>query len=104
MTRPPVAKAAKAKAPTLEKIEVRNRWTGAIQFTAEIETTPDMTPRVKLGLAVRWAYKSGADLRGADLRDADLRDADQSDADLRVAVLRVAVLRGADLRGADLRG
>ncbi len=39
---------------SLEKLEVRNRWTNAVQFTAEIEVTPAMTHRVKLGLAVRW--------------------------------------------------
>ena len=74
---------------TIEKFEVRNRWTGAVQFTAEISATPDMFPSIKLGLAVDWARKNGADLRGADLRGADLRDAD---------------LRGADLRGANLYG
>jgi hypothetical protein len=80
---------AKAKTAPLEKFEVRNRWTGEVQFTAEIETTPLMTPRVKLGLAVRWGYENGAVLR---------------DADLSGAVLRVADLSGADLRDADLSG
>jgi hypothetical protein len=102
----------------LEKFDVLNRWSGKVQFTAEIETTPDMTPRVKLGLAVMWGRRNDADLSGADLRDADLRDADLRDAvlrdadlsgadlsgaDLRDAVLRDAVLRDADLSGADLR-
>jgi hypothetical protein len=95
---------AKAKTAPLEKFEVRNRWTGEVQFTAEIETTPLMTPRVKLGLAVRWGYENGAVLRDADLSGADLRGAVLRGADLRDAVLRDAVLRGADLRGADLRG
>jgi uncharacterized protein YjbI with pentapeptide repeats len=94
---------AKKSAPALEKLEVRNRWTGNVQFTAEFETTPLMTPRVKLGLAVQWGYRSGADLRDADLRDADLRDADLRDADLSGADLRDADLRDADLSGADLR-
>jgi hypothetical protein len=94
---------AKKSAPALEKLEVRNRWTGNVQFTAEFETTPLMTPRVKLGLAVQWGYRSGADLRDADLRDADLRDADLSGADLRDADLSGAVLSDADLSGADLR-
>ena len=73
---------------TIEKYEVRNRWTGAVQFTAEIIVTPDMLPSVKLGLAVKWARKNGADLSGADLSGAYLRG---------------AYLRGADLRDADLR-
>ena len=104
---------------TIEKFEVRNRWTGAVQFTAEIIVTPDMLPSVKLGLAVKWARKNdadlsgaylsgaylrGADLRGAYLRGADLRDADLRDAYLRGADLRDAYLRGADLSGAYLRG
>jgi hypothetical protein len=95
---------AKKSAPALEKLEVRNRWTGNVQFTAEFETTPLMTPRVKLGLAVQWGYRSGADLRDADLRDADLSGADLSGADLRGAVLSDADLSGADLRDADLSG
>ena len=68
-----------------------------------------MLPRVKLGLAVKWARENGADLRGADLRGAYLRGADLRGADLRGAYLGDANLGGADLRGAylgdaDLRG
>ena len=88
----------------LEKFEVRNRWTGAVQFTAEISATPDMSPRVKLGLAVRWGHSNGADLSGADLSGADLSGADLSGADLSRADLSRADLRGADLSGADLSG
>jgi hypothetical protein len=87
-----------------EMVEVRNRWTNRVQFTAEIVCRPDASIGVKLGLAVKWARKSDADLRGADLRGADLRGADLRDADLRDAVLSGADLSGADLRGADLRG
>jgi hypothetical protein len=83
------------------KVEIKNRWTLAAQFTAEI---PDDTPGyLRLGLAVKIAYKSGADLSGADLRGADLSGAVLRDAVLRGADLRDAVLRNADLRGADLR-
>ena len=70
-----------------EKFEVRNRWTSRVQFTAEITCSPDASVGVKLGLAVRWARRSGADLSGADLRGADLRGAVLSDAVLRGAVL-----------------
>jgi hypothetical protein len=96
-------------ASTAESVIVRNRWDNAVQFVAEVEVTPDMTARVKLGLAVRWARKNSADLRGAvlsgaDLSDADLRGADLSDADLRGAVLSGADLRDAVLRGAVLSG
>jgi uncharacterized protein YjbI with pentapeptide repeats len=99
---------------TLEKYEVRSNFNNAVQFTAEITTTPDMLPSVKLGLAVKWglandANLSGADLSGANLNDANLRGADLSGADLSGADLRGAnlsdaKLNGADLRGADLRG
>ncbi len=57
-----------------ETFSVRNRWTNAVQFTAEIECAPDASVRVKLGLAVRWARRNGADLSGAVLRGADLPD------------------------------
>jgi hypothetical protein len=92
----------KDTAMTLEEIEVRNRWTGEVQFTAEVETTPLMTPRLKLGLAVKWGYRNGAVLRDAVLRGADLSGAVLRGADLSGAVLRDADLRGADLRGAVL--
>ena len=91
------------------KIEIKNRWTAKVQFTAEIESSDNASEGVKLGAAVKKAYKAGADLRGADLRGAVLRgavlrDADLRDADLTGADLRDADLSGADLRGADLRG
>ena len=91
-------------AEATQEIEVRNRWTDRVQFTAEITCAPDTAIGVKLGLAVKWARRSGAVLRGAVLRDADLSDADLSGADLSGADLRGAVLSGADLRGAVLRG
>jgi uncharacterized protein YjbI with pentapeptide repeats len=91
------------------KFDIMNRYTGKLQFSAEINCEEDTLPSIKIGLAIRWAYKAGADLRGADLRGADLRGADLRGAylrgaDLRGADLRGAYLRGADLRGADLRG
>ena len=91
----------------LLKFDVLNRFTGAVQFTAEIECKPDELLSVKLGLAVQWAikscaYLSGADLSGADLSRADLSGADLSGADLSGADLSGAYLSGADLRGADL--
>ena len=86
------------------KFEVKNRFSGEVQFTAEIECAEDASVSVKLGLAVRWAYKTGADLRDADLRGADLRGAYLRDANLCGANLCGADLSGADLRGANLRG
>ena len=99
---------------TIEKYEVRNRFTNAVQFTAEITTTPDMLPSVKLGLAVKWGLANDANLRGADLSGADLSGADLSRANLSRANLNGAYLNdtsligaclsGADLSGANLRG
>ena len=106
------------------KFEIKSRWNDNVIFEAHIECDVSASNGVKLGLAVRAAYASGADLSGADLRGAvlrgavlrdavlsdadlrgaDLRGADLRGADLRDAVLSGAVLRGADLRGADLRG
>jgi hypothetical protein len=59
-----------------ERFEVRNRLTKVVQFTAEIVCAPDATMSVKMGLAVKWGIKNGANLRGADLRGASLREAD----------------------------
>ena len=73
---------------TIEKFEVRNRWNGAVQFTAEISVTPDMLTSVKLGLAIKWARASNANLSGANLSGADLLGADLLGADLRDADLR----------------
>ena len=55
--------------------EVKNRWSGEIQFTAQITCAPDATPAVRLGLAVRWAVKVGANLADANLTDANLAGA-----------------------------
>jgi hypothetical protein len=83
---------------------ILNRWTGKVQFTAEIKCDETATIGFKVGLAVKWACKSGAVLSGADLSGAVLSGADLSGADLRGADLRGADLRGADLSGAVLSG
>ena len=84
------------------KIEIKNRWTGAILFEYEKE---DNTIKDTLVEAVKkHADLGGADLGDADLRGADLGDADLGDADLRGAYLGDADLRGAYLGGADLGG
>ena len=96
-----------------------------VEIGAEFESS---SSEIKLGAAVKVAFRSGAVLRYADLFDADLRyadlryanlsgadlrcadlsganlsDANLSDAVLRYADLSGAVLRDADLRYADLR-
>jgi hypothetical protein len=57
------------------KFEIKNRCSGAAQFTAEIDCAEDALRSVKIGLAVKWGVKSMADLRVADLSGADLRGA-----------------------------
>ena len=91
------------------KYEIRNRLTGEIQVTAEIECAEDSPISIKLGLAVRWAVKAranlaGAYLAGADLADATLAGADLAGADLAGANLARANLAGAYLAGANLAG
>ena len=86
------------------KFDILNRWSGKIQFTAEIESADDAPLSIKLGLAVKIANLHGANLSGANLIDADLRGADLSGANLSGANLIDADLRGADLRGVDLSG
>ena len=81
------------------KFDVTNRFFGTVQFTAEIDCTEDAPRSVKLGLAVRWAVKVGADLVGANLAGADL-----AGANLAGANLAGADLAGADLAGAKIRG
>ena len=85
------------------KFEVKNRFSGNVQFIAEIDTDSELNS-VRLGLAVKWARGNGANLSGADLRGADLSGADLRGADLRDAYLSGANLSGADLRGANLSG
>ena len=76
------------------KFEVTNRWSGEVQFTAEIDCDENKSRYFKLGLAVKWALKNKVNLGGADLGGANLRG----------AYLGGAYLRGAYLRGADLGG
>ena len=86
------------------KFEVRNRWSGEVQFTAEIDCDESAYHSLKLGLAVRWGLKSGANLSGADLSGAVLSRANLSRADLSRADLSGAVLSGAVLSRAVLSG
>ena len=76
-------------------MELLNRFTNAVIFSAEVETVKEL---------VLAAIRGGADLREADLGEADLRCADLGEANLIGANLIGADLREADLRSADLRG
>ena len=64
------------------KFEIKSRYTGAVQFEAEIDASADTPLSVKIGLAVRWAVSSDANLGDADLRGADLGGANLVDANL----------------------
>jgi len=86
------------------KFDVLNRFSGAIQFTAEIDCADSEPHSWKLRLAVQWAIKTGADLSDTDLSGADLSDTDLCGADLSGAKLRRAKLSGADLCDTDLSG
>ncbi len=84
--------------------EVRNCFSGEIQFTAQIECGADALPSIKLGLAVMWAIKNRAYLSGAYLSGANLSGANLSGANLSGANLSGANLSGANLSGANLSG
>ena len=88
--------------------KVLNRYSGEVQFTAEIDCKETETESIKLGLAVRWAVKNktnlqGANLQGVDLQDADLRYIDMQGVNLQGADLRYVDLREANLQDANLR-
>ena len=84
------------------KFDVLNRFSGTVQFTAEIDCVDSTATSVKLGLAVKWAIKTDADLSGANLSGANLSGANLSGAYLSGAYLSRAYLSGADLSGAYL--
>ena len=84
------------------KFEVKNRFGGEVQFTAEIDCDEAASVSVKLGLAVKWAVKAGANLAGANLAGADLAGAYLARAYLAGADLADANLAGANLAGANL--
>lgn len=79
------------------KHDILNRITGAVQFTAEIECEESASVGMKVGLSVRWALKTNADLVGAYLADANLADANLARANLARANLVGANLARADL-------
>jgi hypothetical protein len=75
----------------MTNIQIKSRVSGAVIFETEIASEYDgYSYGFRLGLAIKAAYKSGADLSGADLSGADLRGADLRDADLHGANLHGA--------------
>ena len=87
-----------------EIVEIKNRWTGEVIFSAEVGVTSEMGPRFKLGLAARLAVKKRANLARANLAGADLAGTDLAGAYLAGAYLAGTNLAGADLADADLAG
>ena len=87
----------------VEKITIVKRWSWLPSLTVEIDCDPGLSPRIKLGLAVKVAYETGAVLTRAVLTDAVLTDAVLTGAVLTRAVLTRAVLTRAVLTGEDLR-
>ena len=83
---------------------VTNRFTGAVQFTAEIDCDEGARHSVKLGLAIKWAIKTRANLTGANLTGAYLTGANLTRANLTRADLTGADLTGAYLTRANLSG
>jgi hypothetical protein len=69
------------------KFSIKNRFTGEVQFTAEIKCKKDEDESIKIGLAVRWAVENNADLSGADLRGAYLSGA--KNAEHTIAATRI---------------
>ena len=54
------------------KFDVLNRFSDDVQFTAEIDCKETELHGIKIGLAVRWAIKNGANREGANLYGARL--------------------------------
>jgi hypothetical protein len=86
------------------KFEIKNRFTGAVEVTAEIDCADDESVSIKLGLAVKWAINARANLADANLADAYLAGAYLAGANLARAYLADANLAGAYLTDANLAG
>ena len=82
--------------------KVKNRFSGSVQFVAEIDCKETDIYSLKIGLAVKWAISNRANLTGADLTGANLTGADLYRADLHRANLTVANMTGANMTGANM--
>ena len=69
------------------KFDIINRFSGEVQISVEIECAADTPPSVKLGIAVKAAIKSGANLSGANLSGSYLSGA--NNAGLAIAMTRI---------------
>jgi len=86
------------------KFDILNRFTGAVQFTAEIECSAHSLPSIKAGLAVKAAVKEKANLEGANFYGANLEGANLVRANFVRANLEGANFYGANLEGANFYG
>jgi len=94
----------------MKKVGIRNKWTDAVLFTAEVpeDMESGLHMRAALEQAVEaraylaGAYLAGANLAGANLADANLADAYLAGANLAGANLADAYLVDAYLAGANL--
>ena len=69
------------------KFDVKNGFTGEVQFTAEIDCKEDAPQPIKLGLAVQWAIKTYSNLVGASLAGANLAGANLDGAKWRNGIV-----------------
>ena len=86
------------------KIDIKQRFTGAVKFTTEIEAPEDAPASVKMRLAVLGAIENKVDLSRSDLRGCDLRGSYLSGSDLSRSNLSGSDLSDCDLSGSNLRG
>jgi uncharacterized protein YjbI with pentapeptide repeats len=87
------------------KFQIKNRWSGAVQF--ECELSAEMAGgeyALQLGFAIKRAIESDSNLRGSNLSGSNLRGSNLSDSDLSGLDLSGSDLSGSDLRGSNLSG
>jgi len=91
------------------KFDVKNRYTGDVQFTAEIECDDNADMSIKLGLAIQWGYKNkkpleGANMEGANMAGANMAGANMAGANMAGANMEGAYMAGANMEGANMAG
>jgi uncharacterized protein YjbI with pentapeptide repeats len=87
------------------KVEIKNRWTDAVLYTAELPADMESGLHMRAALeqaTAAGAYLADADLAGANFADANLAGANLAGADLAGANFADANLAGANLAGANL--
>jgi hypothetical protein len=86
------------------KFEIKNRWTGAVKFTAEIDCADDAPHSVKIGLAVMWAVKNKANMEDANMAGANMAGANMEDANMAGANMAGANMARANMADANMAG